>query len=122
MLGRSTNQTEYQRFVRMIANQLPVGVKKPILLYDGATAHTAKGSLRIMNQYFEPLQNVPHSSPMNSVEHLWACSKLHRQRLLLLETQALTQASFEATVMRALEQVPLTAIKNLVVSNRKYIR
>ena len=56
------------------------------------------------------------------MERYWSCSKNHFVRQLLIERQALTKASLDAVVIRSLKQVPLTAVKNLLVSNRAYIR
>ena len=42
--GKSTNQHDFQQFLRRIKQQLPFSHQKPILIYDGASAHTARQS------------------------------------------------------------------------------
>ena len=43
-LGRSTNSVDFCRFLEEIRGQLKYHVEKPVLLYDGASAHTSRVS------------------------------------------------------------------------------
>ena len=43
-LGTSTNQLEYQEFIKKVKSKVKVPGSKPILLYDGAPAHTTNAS------------------------------------------------------------------------------
>ena len=43
-LGRSTNSVDFCRFLDKIRGQLKYHVEKPVLLYDGASAHTSRVS------------------------------------------------------------------------------
>ena len=40
-------------------------VNKPIMIYDGATAHTAKTSQTMLKALFTPLRMPAHSSEFN---------------------------------------------------------
>ena len=40
-------------------------VEKPIMIYDGATAHTAKTSQTMLKALFTPLRMPAHSSEFN---------------------------------------------------------
>ena len=68
-LGRSTNVEEYKQFLDEVRESLKpeLGFNKikPILLYDGATAHTSNASVQYMKQYFEPLQIPIYSCEFN---------------------------------------------------------
>ena len=61
------------------------GLKKPLLLYDGHRAHTNAASKALIDQYFEPLQQVAYSSPFNCIETLWSIAKRIFHKRLLLE-------------------------------------
>ena len=68
-LGRSTNVEEYKQFLDEVREnlkpELGFNKTKPILLYDGATAHTSNASVQYMKQYFEPLQIPIYSCEFN---------------------------------------------------------
>jgi hypothetical protein len=68
-LGCSTNAEEYKRFLTEVHENLKPEVTfnraKPILLYDGATAHTSNASKAFMGKYFEPLQIPIYSCEFN---------------------------------------------------------
>ena len=72
----STKTDKYQLFLRKVAAKVRHDCKKkPVLLYDGYRPHNTKGAKFVAKQYFMPLQNVAHSSDMNSIETLWSVAK-----------------------------------------------
>lgn len=40
MIAQSTNASDYQEFVRMVASRVPADSQKPVWFYDGHAAHT----------------------------------------------------------------------------------
>jgi len=68
-LGRSTNIKEYKMFLKKVHETVKPEYSftrtKPILLYDGATAHTSSTSRSFMHKYFEPLQIPVYSCEFN---------------------------------------------------------
>ena len=64
--GKSTNQQDFCIFLRQIKASLPFSHTKPILIYDGASAHTARQSQLLIDSYFEGARMPPFSSEFNS--------------------------------------------------------
>ena len=64
-LGSSTNKNEFCDFLKEVKRNLKDPHEKPLLLYDNAPAHTAKVSVDLINDLFNPLRNVPHSCCFN---------------------------------------------------------
>ena len=64
-LGRSTNKLDFMAFLRKVKAAVKHGVSKPVLIYDGASAHTAKDSQTMLNALFQPLKMPAHSSQFN---------------------------------------------------------
>ena len=56
-LGSTTNQEEFQTFVKDVKGAVVTGQcdKKPVLLYDGALAHLTRQSQRVLKEHFTPL-------------------------------------------------------------------
>ena len=52
MLAKSTNKQDFQSFLMKVAEEVINRGSKPILVFDGATAHTAIDSQRLLAQYF----------------------------------------------------------------------
>ena len=52
MLGRSTNAEEFQEFLKLVKRKVVPAHSKPILLYDGASAHLARASQRLLEELF----------------------------------------------------------------------
>ena len=69
MLGNTTNAANYQKFLREVKGKIraDVGHAKAVMFYDGHPAHSCKASLKLCEQLFIPLQNVAHSSDLNSI-------------------------------------------------------
>ena len=63
--GPSTNKDDFRTFIREVKRNLISPELKPFMLFDGATAHTARVSQALLKQLFEPLKNVPHSCGFN---------------------------------------------------------
>ena len=136
--GRSTNKDEFQDFLQAVKRNLADPRSKPLLLYDGASAHTAKTSTAMIRDLFTPLKNVPHSCGFNgksiispvltiffvtAIEHLWSAAKSHHKKLLLLNAhRPLDRADHVEIVTQSLALVPPESITGLVNSNRRYIR
>lgn len=84
MVGLSTCAEEFSDFLEMVANsvgQLPANVDKPILVLDNATAHHAH-AVRSKLERFQVRFLPAHSSPLNSIERLWALIKGRFRQLL----------------------------------------
>ena len=83
-LGRSTNVEEYKQFLDEVREslkpELGFNKTKPILLYDGATAHTSNASVQYMKQYFEPLQIPIYSCEFNCKLNIIVFSFSQHQR------------------------------------------
>ena len=62
---RTTNADDYCHFVRLVSAQVRPVSCKPYILYDNASAHTARRAQAVMNEHFEPLANVPYSCGFN---------------------------------------------------------
>ena len=84
-LAKSTNQIDFRKFLREVVLAFKVHVRKPILLFDGATAHTATDSMKLIKRHFQPMKNVAHSSNFNSIETLWSIAKRNFTRNCLFE-------------------------------------
>ena len=93
-LGRSTNSADFCRFLDEIRGQLRYHVEKPVLLYDGASAHTAAQSQAALRQHFKGLRTPPYSSEFNSIEHVWSAAKSNFVKLCLVNDQPMTQTRF----------------------------
>lgn len=92
MLGKSTNQKEYQQFVRLVKGKVRQDVtEKPIFLFDGAPPHLTKKSMTLVKSLFVPLRNIPHSCDFNSIESLWSTAKNAFHKLLLLNDKPITE-------------------------------
>ena len=94
-LGRSTNSVDFCRFLDEIRGQLKYHVEKPVLLYDGASAHTSRVSQQKLRDHFKGLQPPPHSCEFNSIEAVWAIAKRNFAKLLLINDQPLTRSRFQ---------------------------
>lgn len=68
VLGRSTNQNEFQEFLRQVkaAVKPQFSTQKPFFLYDQASAHTAAKSQKMMKEFFTPLPIPVMSCEFNS--------------------------------------------------------
>lgn len=75
MKGKSTNSEDFWFFIEEVAKHIKIGSKKPVLIMDNATAHTAKINRNRLNDYFIPVYMPSHSSSFNSVERIWAVAK-----------------------------------------------
>ena len=139
--GRSTNAEEFQIFLREVKRNLIDPTSRPYLVYDGASAHTARASTTMINDLFTPLKNIAHSCGFNctyyfsepipltpvcvcaAIEHLWSASKSHYKKLLLLNIEKnLDRAEHVELVTQALALVPPESIPGLINSNRRYLR
>ena len=90
-LAPSTNQQDYQEFLRLVARKVKGGLHKPILLYDGARAHTTASSIETVQNFFTPLQNVRYSCSFNSpIESCWGLAKRRLHTKLLLRRGLVT--------------------------------
>ena len=94
-LGKSTNATDFCRFLDKIRGQLRYHREKPVLLYDGASAHTAARSQHKLSLHFKGLKMPPYSSEFNSIEHVWAAAKSNFVKLCLVNDQPMTRTRFE---------------------------
>lgn len=75
MKGKSTNSDDFGSFIEEVAKHIKIGSKKPVLIMDNATAHTAKKNRNRLNDYFIPVYMPSHSSAFNSVERVWSVAK-----------------------------------------------
>ena len=75
MKGKSTNSEDFRSFILEVAKHIKIGSKKPVLIMDNASAHTAKLNKELLKQYFIPAYLPPHSSSFNSVERIWSVAK-----------------------------------------------
>ena len=137
-LGKSTNRDEFCAFLNEVKRNLRDPQEKPLLLYDGAPAHTARASTQLIKDLFTPLKNVPHSCGFNckysaslvyvlyvmiAIEHLWSAAKSHHKKLLNINAgRELSYEDHIDVVKRALALIPRHAITGLITSNRRYIR
>lgn len=126
---KTTNQIDYRRFVIKIAGSLKPGLinMKPFLLFDGHSSHLTKATSIVINRYFIPLRQVPHSCQFNVVESLFAKVKDNLMRLLTLDSMTregntrMDHDQFDAIIDRALYMVGNNSIKGIMKSNRKAI-
>ena len=98
------------------------GLHKPLLLYDGHTAHTNPASKALINEYFEPLQQVAYSSPFNCIETLWSLAKRTFHKRLLLEMQPISEAEMNEQVLHALHAVTPEQLAGVLRANLSYLR
>lgn len=83
-LGKSTNEEDYGKFLHDLKMKVRLDLgEKPILLYDGHTAHSTKKNLTIMERYFIPINIPPHSCDFNSIERVWSCAKCIFKKMLM---------------------------------------
>ena len=68
------------------------------MLYDGARAHTARVSMKLMQDLFEPLQIPVYSCEFNSIEKVWSVAKAYFNKRVLLLNAEYTQRTFEGLV------------------------
>ena len=57
--------------------------EKPIVLYDGHTAHGAKINKAELSRAFIPIKIPPHSCDFNSIERVWSVAKSIYKKMLL---------------------------------------
>ena len=93
-LGRSTNATDFCKFLDEIRRQLRYQREKAVLCYDGASAHTAAQSQQKLSQHFKGLRTPPYSSEFNSIEHVWSAAKSNFVKLCLVNVQPMTRTRF----------------------------
>ena len=93
-LGTSTNAADFRRFLVEIRRQLKYHVEKPVLVYDGASAHTASASQTALREHFKGLRTPPYSSEFNSIEHVWSAAKSNFVKLCLVNDQPMTRTRF----------------------------
>ena len=124
-LGRSTNQNDYTNFITIVAKHIKADVKhqKPLLLYDGHPVHTTAQSLRLVQRWFTPLQNVRYSSNFNSpIESYWGLAKRRLQKKLLMHHSPVTVAVLRQLVLAALTGISAEAHRGLLTAHRAYVR
>ena len=91
------------------------GVKKWVLMQDGASAHTAKVTLDYLRTYVNILENWPAMSPdLNPIENLWAIMKAKVSELRPQNKEQLIE--YVIAVWNSLEQ---QMISNLVDSMKE---
>ena len=121
--SKSTNQKHFAEFLRLVARAVAEsGLDKPLLLYDGHTAHTNPASKALIDEYFEPLQQVPYSSPFNCIETLWSIAKRIFHKRLLLEMQPISEAEMKEHVLHALHSVTPAQLAGVLRANLSYLR
>ena len=101
--------------------QLRYHVEKPVLLYDGASAHTASRSQHKLSLHFKGLQMPPYSCEFNSIETIWAVAKANFAKLCLVNAQPMTRSRFEQLVLQSLTMISPTKVNNIYTHNRKHI-
>ena len=83
-LGRSTNAEDFCKFLDKVKAQLKYHVEKPVLIYDGASAHIASTARMKLSQHFKPLKMPPYSCDFNSIEAVWSVAKSNFAKLCLI--------------------------------------
>ena len=122
MQGRATCVDEYIRFIKLLARQVKRGVGKPVLVFDGASAHTSLRSLEQVNQHFTPLQQAPYSSPFNPVETVWSLAKRQFQKRQLEHEGFINEEDFTQMVTDSCEAVSPAALRGVLLSHHSHIR
>ena len=94
MLGRSTNAEEFQAYLMVVKTKLKsrYARTKPILIYDGARAHTTLKSTALLEKLFVPLQIPAYTCEFNckcqlsanlaclllvAIEKVWSAAKAY---------------------------------------------
>ena len=89
LFSRSTNQTDYRQFIRLVIKHidpnLPAGTR-PYLLHDGHAAHRVQESIATMQERFQPLRYPKYSSRFNSIESLFGVVKNAFRKINLEKT------------------------------------
>ena len=60
-----TDEKNFIHFLRLLKSKLPPHIDKPIVFLDNHTAHKTKEVKKLLDRYFIPLMNVPHSCQFN---------------------------------------------------------
>ena len=119
--ANSTRQDHYRAFLSLVHGSVKPEVGKAFLLQDGHRAHTTNLSKRLASRLFIAFSTVPHSSNFNSIETVWSVAKRNFQKLMQYERGVLTKPDFLAMVKRAVYQIPVQKIDNMVSANRKHV-
>ena len=122
MQGRATCVEEYIRFIEYLARHVRRGLRKPVLVFDGASAHTSLRSLEAVGKYFTPLRQAPYSSPFNPVETVWSLARRQFQKRQLLHEGYIDEAAFSQMVTDSCEGISTAAHKGVLRSHHAYIR
>ena len=122
MKGRATCVDEYIRFIEILKGYIKRGIRKPVLVFDGATAHTSLRSLEVVNKYFTPLRQAPYSSPFNPAETVWSLAKRQFRKRQLIHEGYINEADFQQMVTNSCEGISAAAHKGVLRSHHAYIR
>ena len=122
MQGRSTCTDEYIRFVELLATHVKRGVRKPWLVFDGATAHRSLRSLAAVEMHFKPLCMAPYSSPFNPVETVWSLARRLFQKHQLVHRGYISEANFLSMVDAACHGISGQAHQGVLRAHHGHIR
>ena len=98
-----------------------VGSRRPVIILDNASGHTAKKSKDLLRTHFYPVFMPAHSSPFNSIERVWSVAKHNFQVLSLQNHDDMNKQDFDAMVVKACSMISHKAANNICRSNRAEI-
>ena len=122
MKGRATCADEYIQFIELLATHIKQGVRKPVIVFDGATAHTSLRSLETVEKHFKPLRMAPYSSPFNPVETVWSLARRLFQKHQLTHKGYINEADFLRMVDEACHGISGQAHQGVLRAHHGHIR
>ena len=106
VIANSTNKKDFKDFIRHLRNSSGTE-RKLYIVMDNHSVHWSNDvQEEIQKLNLECLFLPPHSSPLNSIEHVWNVVKSHWRRLLCSKQGHVTDAESEELLVSILQGVP----------------